>query len=74
MKRAANEEKKEKNKKNKSGSQFPTQKINVAGKSNAPKAVLLLAGSFSPITYMHLRLLGSANTLFFLETHHDIFL
>ena len=43
---------------------FPTQKLKTKSTTNLPKCVLLLAGSFSPVTNMHLRLLGKRDFFF----------
>ena len=60
-KRTNNTEEKKDKKNNKSAKTvytFPTDKLTKKTTNKLPKCVLLLVGSFSPITYMHLRLLG----------------
>jgi len=53
-------EEEEHKKKAKKGSAFPAAKLHVHDTNKHPKAIILLAGSFSPITLMHLRLMEQA--------------
>eukprot|EP01091_Cochliopodium_minus_P010469 TRINITY_DN2775_c0_g1_i2.p1 TRINITY_DN2775_c0_g1~~TRINITY_DN2775_c0_g1_i2.p1 ORF type:complete len:272 (+),score=64.41 TRINITY_DN2775_c0_g1_i2:26-841(+) len=74
-KKRANSPSKDENKSKKNAKteySFPTEHLRTKSNSKARKCVLLLAGSFSPITFMHLRLMEQARDFLEKDGIYDV--
>lgn len=51
---------------------FPHEKLSWKRETNLPPAILVEAGSFSPITFMHVRLMEQCRDHLFLNQHYEV--